>query len=168
MGDVFKEQIIKRKPTVRDIALRTLILVAAFVIAIVALFTLRSIGVLIAFAIGFGAYYLMSFFNVEYEYIFTNGDLDIDVIYSKSRRKRLFSGSVKSFDIMCQIEDKMRIGEFTNAHVTLDYSSGVPNENTYAFITLHKNKRTKVIIEPNEKMLKAFSGMMSRQKLFIK
>ncbi|MCL2363132.1 MAG: DUF6106 family protein [Defluviitaleaceae bacterium] len=168
MGDVFKEQIIKRKPSVRDIALRALIVVVTVIIVIVALIMLASIGVLIAFAIGFGAYYLMSFFNVEYEYIFTNGDLDIDVIYSKSRRKRLFSGNVKSFDIMCHLEDKMRIGEFSGAQAMLDYSSGTPSENTYAFLALHNGKRTKIIIEPNEKMLKAFSGVMSRQKLFVK
>jgi len=166
MGDVFKEQIIKRKPNAKDMIFRALIVIATAVIVIAALIMLQSIGVLVAFAACFGAYYLMSFFNVEYEYIFTNGDLDIDVIYSKSRRKRLFTGNVKKFDLMCHVEDKMRIGEFAGAEVKLDYSGGVPNQNTYAFLTVHNNKRTKVTIEPNEKILKAISGAMSRQKLF--
>jgi len=168
MGDVFKEQIIKRKPTIKDMIFRTLIVVAAVIIAIVALIMLQSIGVIVAFGAAFGAFYAMSFFNVEYEYIFTNGDLDIDVIYNRARRKRLISVNVKKFDLMCHVEDKMRIGEFASAEVKLDYSSGTLNENTYAFLTVHNSKRTKVVIEPNDKMLKAISGVMSRQKLFVK
>lgn len=168
MGDVFKEQLVRKQPSVKTAALRVGIIAAAAVIVFIAVALAAQIGIILAFAICFGAYYLLTFLNVEYEYIFTNGELDIDIIYSRSRRKRLFSANVKNFDIMCHIEDKMRAGEFNGAQITLDYSGGTVTENTYAFLLPYKGKRTKVIIDPNEKMLTAIAGVMSRQKLFIK
>lgn len=39
----------------------------------------------------YGGIYLTKMLNVEYEYIVTNGDMDIDIITSKSNRKRLIS-----------------------------------------------------------------------------
>jgi hypothetical protein len=168
MGDVFKEQIIKRKPTLRDKVLRFFIIVIAALVFLVVFFMLQGIGVIIGFAVCFAAYMGMSYLNVEYEYVFTNGDLDIDIIYNRARRKRLFTGHVNNFEIMCHVEDKMHIGEFASAQETRDYSSGVVGPNTYAFLTTHNSKRVKVIIEPNEKMLKAISTVLTRRKLFIK
>jgi hypothetical protein len=110
----------------------------------------------------------MTFFNIEYEYIFTNGDLDIDVIYNKNRRKRLFSGLVKDFEIMAHVEDKAHVGDFTNLSETKDYSSGIVGKDTYAFLTTYKSKRMKIIIEPNEMMVKAFSTVLTPRKFFKK
>jgi hypothetical protein len=167
MGDVFKEQIIKRQPAMRERILRVLIIVLAAVIVFLAMTLISAFGPIISFGVVFGAWYLLTFFNIEYEYVFTSGELDIDVIYNKSRRKRLFSGNVNQFELMCHIEDNMRNGGFTGAESSLDYSAGPVSKNTYAFLTLHKGKRTKIIFEPNEKILKAIAGVMSRQKLFI-
>jgi len=168
MGDVFKEQIIKRNPTFKDTLKRVGIIIGAFFLSILSFMFLGPFAVFVAFAVCFAAYFAMSFFNVEYEYVFTNGDLDIDIIYSKSRRKRLFSSHVNHFDIMCHVEDKTRIGEFQSAQETKDYSSGTVTENTYAFLTNHNGKRVKFIIEPNKKMLKAIGTVLTRRKLFIK
>ncbi|MCL2605007.1 MAG: hypothetical protein FWD90_11055 [Defluviitaleaceae bacterium] len=168
MGDVFKEQIIKRKPTARDFVFRVLLVAAAGLIFFLAMMFLPSFGVIFGFAAMFGAWYGMSFLNVEYEYVFTNGDLDIDVIYNKARRKRLFTGQVNNFEIMCHVDDKVHIGDFASAQETRDYSSGESGENTYVFLTTQSGKRIKVIFEPNEKLLKAIGTVLTRRKLFIK
>ena len=49
------------------------------------------LSAVIIVAAGYGAYYLCGFLSVEYEYIITNGTMDIDIIYSKRSRKRLAS-----------------------------------------------------------------------------
>jgi hypothetical protein len=168
MGDVFKEQIVQRKPTLRDKALRIGLIILTALIFFIAMVMLQTIGMMIGFAACFGAWFAMSFLSVEYEYVFTNGDLDIDIIYNRARRKRLFSGHVNNFEIMCHIDDKIHIGEFSGAQETRDYTSGVVGDYTYAFLTTHNSKRVKFIIEPNEKMLKAISTVLTRRKLFIK
>ncbi|MDR1665348.1 MAG: hypothetical protein LBR83_10600, partial [Clostridiales bacterium] len=81
MNDVFKEQIVKRKATTADMAKKV-----GLVVAVIAVFFIASsIQVLFQFALyitvaaAFGAYVLMGRLNLEYEYIYTNGELDIDV-----------------------------------------------------------------------------------------
>ena len=46
---------------------------------------------LLVFGILFGAYKLSGNFNIEYEYIITNGTMDVDKIINKSSRKRITS-----------------------------------------------------------------------------
>jgi len=169
MGDIFKEQIVKRKPTARDTAIRLgLIMVVVLIIMVAILLGAGQFVVVIAFAVGYGAWFVMGFLDIEYEYVFTNGDLDIDVIYRKSRRKRLFNGHVNTFEIMAHVEDMTHAGAFQTALEVRDYSSGVVGPNTYAFLTTHKNKLVKIIIEPNEMMMKAISTVLTRRKLHIK
>ncbi|MBR4910745.1 MAG: hypothetical protein IKZ47_05445 [Clostridia bacterium] len=45
----------------------------------------------------YGAYKLLNYLTVEYEYIIVNGSLDLDIIYGKSSRKRL--GSFELSDV---------------------------------------------------------------------
>jgi len=164
MGDIFKEQLVKRKQTTKDTAIRVCLVVLVVLIFFLAILTIGAFAIIITAAAGFGAAYLMSFFKVEYEYVFTNGELDIDIIYNKSRRKRLFSAHVSEIEIMAHIDDKIRAGEFTGFQEILDYSTGEITQDTYVFMINHKNKRAKVIISPNEKMQKAISTALGRRK----
>jgi hypothetical protein len=167
-GDVFKEQLVKRKSTIKDTAIKVCLLIIVGLIGFMSLLYLGSIGVIITFALIFGARFLMSYLNVEYEYVFTNGELDIDIIYDQARRKRLFSAHVKSFEIMAHIDDKTHEHAMNSAQAVIDYSSGTPGPNTYVFLAVHQGKKTKFIIEPNDKMLKAFSGTLTRKNFHIR
>ena len=169
MGDVFNEQLVKRKETNMDRLKRVGLILAVITLVFVTLITpaARFVAV-VMLAAGFGAYYLMSFLRVEYEYVFTNGELDIDIIYNRSRRKRVFSSRINQFEIMAHIEDMNHAGSFYAAQETRDYSSGETGENTYAFLVNINGKPTKVIIEPNERMMRAITGAISRSKLHLK
>ena len=41
--------------------------------------------------------------NVEYEYVFVNGDLDIDKIMNKARRKRMFSVDADQMELLAPV-----------------------------------------------------------------
>lgn len=168
MGDTFKEQLVKRNGTPKDTAIKVCLAILVALLGLMSFLYLAHFGVFIIFALGFGARFLASYLNVEYEYIFTNGELDIDIIYDQARRKRLFTAHVKSFEIMAHIDDKNHEHTFNSAQETRDYSSGKPGPNTYAFITVLEGKKTKIIIEPNDKMLKAFSGTLTRRNLHLR
>ena len=168
MGDVFKEQIIKRQPTPKDTLKRVGLLAAVLIIGVITMATIPAFAPFIVLAAGFGAWVLMGYLKVEYEYAFTDGELDIDAIYNRSRRKRLFSARVNDFELMAHVDDKVQMGAFQGAVETKDYSSGVVNENTYAFLLNYRGKRTKFIIEPNAVMLKALATVLTRRRLHIK
>jgi hypothetical protein len=168
MGDVFKEQIVKKNPSARNTFIKVASVTAVALIFIIGTIYLGQWALYIAVAAGFGAYVLMGRQNVEYEYIFTNGELDIDIIYNKSRRKRLFTGNVSDFEVMAHVEDVNHIGDFNSATETLDYSSGGVTDNTYAFLAAYKGKRLKIIFEPNDMMMQAISKNLTPRKLFKK
>ncbi len=91
--DTFFEQIIAIRKTGSSL-LAVLGIWFAAVLLTVILFLIPVLGSLTAiliFGILFGAYKLTSLFNVEYEYIITNGTMDIDKIINKSTRKRMTS-----------------------------------------------------------------------------
>jgi hypothetical protein len=168
VGDVFKEQIVKRASTGLDVVKKIGLGLAVIIVFIVSTMVIGEFALLITVAAGFGAYLLMGNMNVEYEYIFTNGDLDIDAIYNRTRRKRLFSASVSDFEVVAHVEDTAHTRDFDSATETKNYSSGVTTKDTYAFLVAHKGKRLKVIFEPNEMMIKAFSTVLTPRKLFKK
>ena len=168
MGDVFKEQLIKRKPSLFDQLTKT-----GLILAVVALFLpsmtnqfMFRFAPFITLGAGVGAWWVIGRLRKEYEYIFTNGELDIDIIYNKASRKRLFTGEVKNFEIMAPAHDPSHKQAFDNVVEVLDYSTGNPNENTYAFVTKYKGKRVKVILEPNEEMLDAIVKVLAPRKKF--
>lgn len=168
MGDVFKEQLVKRINTPKDTAIRVCVWVIVLLIILIVITQVPMVALFVALILGFAASYATGYLNVEYEYVLTNGELDIDVIYDQKKRKRVFNGDMKQFELMAHINDKAHEAAFNTAHEIRDYSSGVTGDNTYAFLATHENKKVKIIIEPNEKMLKAFSKVLTKRNLHLR
>ena len=90
-NDIFFEQIVAIKKSGKDIFSFFVIWFFAVILIALAVLFLGSFGLLIAVGIGYGAWWLSSKLNVEFEYIITNGTMDIDKIINKSSRKRITS-----------------------------------------------------------------------------
>ena len=94
--DTFFEQLIKIKLTGKVRALIVLILAVDILVVFgVGFFAfwlgmLEMLIIILAVAI-YGTYKLISLLSIEYEYIYTNGELDVDKIIGKSSRKRMVS-----------------------------------------------------------------------------
>lgn len=92
--DTFFEQIVKVKRTSGQVAGVVGILVLLVILMLVFGFLFMtgfSIALLLAFGACWGAFKLIQRSSIEYEYIFTNGDLDFDKIIARSSRKRVAS-----------------------------------------------------------------------------
>lgn len=91
--DTFFEQIISIRKSGKALAGIIGIWFLAFILSAALLLfpILGSLNLLLIFGILFGAFKLSTLFNVEYEYIITNGTLDIDKITNRSSRKRILS-----------------------------------------------------------------------------
>lgn len=173
MGDIFKEQLVKRQPNLKTTLVKVGIVVAAlFLILVAYLFSnisiINLILPLIVIGVVAGAYFLFTMQNIEYEYIYTNGELDIDCIVNKSRRKRVFSSDIRTIEIMAHIDDNNYKSEFNNVEKVLDFSSGVTNQNTYVAKMPYQNKQIKLIIEPNENLQNAMSQVLTPRKFHLK
>jgi len=168
--DTFMEKLVARKKTLTDY----LIIAATVIGTLLLIFVVLSIPILIrlglsllfAAGIAYLGYWVITSRNIEYEYIVTNGDLDIDIIISKRKRKRIFSASCKDFDIVSPVKSSRFDQSVQGIKNRIDASSSIDSPDAY-FITLnYKGEKTLVIFEPTEKMLNNFRLYIPR-KVFL-
>ncbi|MCL2546656.1 MAG: DUF6106 family protein [Oscillospiraceae bacterium] len=107
----------------------------------------------------FGLYRFYQNFHVEYEYIFTNGELDIDRIIYKKRRKRLLTIDVQAFELLAPMR-KAYAQEFEQRRensTLLDLASTPKAEGRWFAAFSKDGVRTLMILQPNERILDAIS-----------
>lgn len=165
MNDAYYEQLVARKPKPTDMIIRILIIVLLALILIVTMSFLGFFGVIITVLLAFLAYYFVfPKLSVEYEYILLNHDLEIDAIYSKSKRKKLFTFDLQQAEIIAP-KSSPRLNS-SHPEKTIDYSSGDANAKAYAIMAPLDQKNTCIIIEPDDKMLNHIRGWMG-SKFFM-
>lgn len=167
--DVFVEQLIKKETDSITFLKRAGIILATLIISLaVLLFSgflgpLQSFAFLLAVGAVYGGWFLLNQTRLEYEYINTNGEIDIDKIVAQRKRLRLCS--IKSKEIES-------IGKYNpNQHKNKGYQRVVKScinendaKNTW-YITYRDSKHgnTLVLITPNEKFLTNLKKYLPRQ-----
>lgn len=131
MQDIYVEQLVRRRRGAKDIILRVLVVVLAVFLSVVILLVaprlapFSMIFYLLFALVVYAAYMLFVSFKVEYEYIITNGDVDIDKIVAQRRRKRLLSFSCKNVQEIGVYEaDKLHGTKFDSSYYVQDASAG--------------------------------------------
>lgn len=156
--DIFLEKIIKRKKTAIDYLITAGIIIAGLLfIAILSLFKFLSSFIPLLFVgIIYICYLLMKGRNIEYEYIVTNGDLDIDKIIAQRKRKRVFSASCKDFEVMAKKSSSMFNQNVQSIKKVLNAATSLDSPDVYFATLVKDNEKMVVFFEPNEKMLDSF------------
>ena len=155
MSDVFKEYLIKQKKSPIDILAQIgLILGAIILIGLAFVFGGDFLGPIIILGVIFGPGVLFSRFSREYEYTLTNNELDIDVIYNRSRRKRVITIDMKKIEIMANAKDERHQAELQKSYKVINASDNSNDENTYIIMAHSPSKGAcKIIFSPNETMV---------------
>ena len=149
--DLFMEHLVPHKRTGKDLFLLIAIIAGACILMALALILLlfpatAGMWLLIEVAIIFFAILFIKRTSVEYEYILTNNELDIDKILAKSNRKRLITINFGDIEICAPVtHDSFKSTQ--NIAKTLD-CTGTGSGQIY-FIDLATEKgKTRVLIEP--------------------
>ena len=168
MGDTLVECAVKRKTSVKNLALLGLIIGLMVVAFAFFIFYFRNgimflIGVLLCLLIS----KLTSMCDEEYEYIFLNGDLEFAKIVGKKKRVELLSVSMNEVELVAPLSsDKLAPYERgdSSRYAVRDYSSAFPShrERMYAMICRTENQAYRIIFEPNEKMIEAMWQLAPR------
>ncbi len=157
--DVFNEQIVKIKSGAKNISLKILLWLAALLLVFLTfLFIdyLNTIAIIIIGGLFYGAYKLSSRLNVEYEYILTNGELDVDKIVAQSTRRRMVT--IKCSDI--EKVGKYSAGLKTHGKFLMCCN---PSENAFYVLARDtKNEAVCLVMEPNDKMKNGIKGYLPR------
>jgi len=162
--DSFIEYMIKAKKT-RSVILRQLLIILAciFVLMIVTfLFLILPAEVISLWPITtagviYLTYRLLASMEVEYEYILTNGELDVDKITNRKKRKRLITVHSKTF-IEFGKADKQK--DFTDKEKDfskiIDASGHSQAFCDYYAVFFKNGQKVKLIFNPTGKMIDVF------------
>ncbi|MBE6024055.1 MAG: hypothetical protein E7231_12735 [Cellulosilyticum sp.] len=156
MSEVFKEYLIKQKKSSKDVMAQTGLVLGAVILSII-VFIIGGdfIGPVLIVGIIFGTGFLFNKFSREYEYILTNNELDIDVIYNRNTRKRVLTVDMKKIEVMASIKDERHTSAINKQGLKVINASDNKNEEaTYAIITdTEKSGMCKILITPNSTLL---------------
>ena len=164
--DIFHEQLVKHHRTAVDYLKIVGIILAALIlffllVVIVPILAGSAVGIistvclLAGVGVLFAAYYLISNTGVEYEYIVTNNDLDIDKITGKRKRRRLLTVKVNTFEDfgIYRPEDHREKG-YTSTVLCCGVSPGA-GEAYYAVFEHASFGKTLLIFNPDSKIVEA-------------
>ncbi|MBR5682878.1 MAG: hypothetical protein IKW96_06325 [Ruminococcus sp.] len=156
--DNFAEQLVKKNETNADKTRRIAMLIVGilFTLALLLLALLAGrplvmfLGFALAAASGYGTYHFVQNTYVEYEYTFTNGDLDVDKIIAKKKRREMLSTSIRQFTDFGKYEDGMEESADMTVIMATD---NIASHEYYADFTDETVGSARLIFVPDERML---------------
>lgn len=159
--DSFVEQIVLCKKTSKQwmVMLGTALL-AAVVLAL-SFYFLGFFFVIIFVGVMYGVWWIWTSQNIEYEYCITNGDVDIDQIIARRKRKRVVSVSGQKI----QTAGKYDKAYWENRKVDrVVMAAPAPEEDGNYCFTYHskKNGTTLVVFQPDDRVKAAFYKSLPR------
>lgn len=83
------------------------------VFALLCLSTTQFVLCIISLLVAVAAFFMKKKAYVEYEYVFTNGVIDIDAIFEQKKRKRLVSFDAKDMELLAEAESNY-VKDFSN------------------------------------------------------
>ena len=166
MSDLYTELLVKKEKTAKDSMTKIGMIALVVLLAFAGLF-IHPLLLIGAVAAGVAAYFIVPRTDLEFEYLFVNGEMDIDKIMSKSKRKRVLSFNLSEADIAAPVKShRMDYYNGNQKMKVLDYSSGNPDHNRMAVIARVNNEACRIIIEPDEILAKAMKNS-APSKVFL-
>lgn len=136
---------------------RRIVSVIMCVLAVLCILFFWLPGLALGAVLGAGAYVLFITASVEYEYLFVSGELTVDKILARSRRKQVFQ---------CSMGEVIAIAPVNAApngkHVagrgekTLDFTSRDSSKRIFCLTCQKGTERIRVMLEPNEALVQCF------------
>lgn len=164
-NDVFVEYLIKRRRTASDWALQAGAVVLALVVVWLSFYAAIMLNIpmipyFVIIAVIYGLYRLWMMFNLEFEYSFTNGDITVDKIIAKRKRKRVVSFDAKNILEMKQVgANTVNIGNgIANVYRTGELKNGT--NGWYILFSRDGANRNVLLFSPNEKLLTAMKPFL--------
>ena len=166
MSDLYSELLVKRERTIKDSIIKYGLIVLTVIAVIASLISTPLIWIA-AIALGIACYFVIPKTDVEYEYLFVNGEFDIDMVMAKSKRKRVKSFNLSEADLVAPLNShRMDYYNGNQKMKVLDFSSGNSEHKRFGVITRLDGDLCKIILEPDEALAKAMKNS-APSKVFL-
>lgn len=174
--DFYMEHMLKKQKDGKDIAIITAVIILGvlvtgvlFMLMFAAAIALSgtqisqfsfSIGLVLIAFVWYGVYLAITSRNIEYEYILTNSEVDMDRIMSRRGRKRLASFDFAEAEIVANIDDNEHNFKYKNPETGLkiiDVTGDKARGGVYFadYFDSETNERKRVLFQPTSKMIEA-------------
>lgn len=170
--DIFVEQLVRRKRRPIDFLRVFLCLIAATIVILFMLIgpinsMFGSIIFLVGAALVYLLYLLATSINLEYEYCFTNGSLDVDKVIAARRRKRLTTLNARNIEMMATTKNRAFSGYMQNREIKKIYAcSSLKDDNVFFVIYSDNSGKKMLLFNPNDKIKDGFR-LLNPQKVFL-
>ena len=157
--DNFAEQLVKKNETSSDKTRRVMMIVVGILfsiaLAVLALLQLGNplvalLGFVLAVLSGYGTFNIVQNTYVEYEYAFTNGELDVDKIIAKKKRREMVSTNVRQFTDFGKYSDDL---EETEEMTIIFATDNIASHEYYADFNDETVGSARLVFAPDERML---------------
>ena len=166
MSNLYSELLVKRERTIKD-SITKYGLIVLTAIAVIAGLIITPLIWIAAVALGIACYFVIPKTDVEYEYLFINGDFDIDMIMSKTKRKKVKSFKLSESDLAAPLDShRMDYYNGNQNMKVLDFSSGNPEHKRFGVIMRLDGNLCKIILEPDEALAQAMKNS-APSKVFL-
>ena len=130
----YEEILVKRQKTPKDTLVKGLVIGVVAVLLAGGIFFFNPIFLAAGMVLGMLAYYLiLPMLDLEYEYLYVGGDIDIDKIMAKRKRKKVASYSKDSLEVMAPTGSE-HLRSFLGNLKVKDYTSGDPEKKTWTLV----------------------------------
>lgn len=133
MGDVYEELLVKKKTTGLESAMKGLAYALTVLMFAAAILFVGLPGLILAVVMLLVDYFLVPKLDLEFEYQYANGEIDVDAIYSKQRRKRLDSLSLADMECIAPLGSHYLDG-YQNGYSIVDYSAHDADKRPFVFV----------------------------------
>lgn len=160
--DTFIEVLVESKTSTATKILKYFLYVLTAFFAVGALLFGILISLLLAVACGVAAYFIGLRSRVEYEYSYMDKELDVDIIYSKQKRKHLATFDLSKMEVLAPIKS-YHLDEYKNRNYkSCDYSSKNEAQKDNCYVMYYSGEK-KVIFEPTKEMVEAITYIAPRK-----
>lgn len=150
--DQFKEQLVRAQNAGKYKLVKTLMYILG-VLAVLCLLTGNfMLGLLLVVIAGI-LFYVKRFFYLEFEYVITNGEVDVDVIYETATRKKKMSFNMKEVSLLAPYEsDEYKALNNKPSKIINAIPEG-NKDKVYVAVVTEGNDKAQLIFVPNQEFV---------------
>jgi hypothetical protein len=164
MGDMYREILVKKEKSTGTALLKGG-LIALAVLCIVAGILLIPILLVVGIVFAMVLYFLiLPRLDVEYEYLYVNGELDIDVIYSRQKRKKAATYDMNELELLAPSNSHALDSFVNNRNAKIkDFTSGKADVKSYMLVMNQEKGRELVKVELDDPIIQDIRRMAPRK-----
>lgn len=163
MNESYAETSVKKRQSPLNLLIKVLMIAVCalmlfFGVAFLGLYAVIITGILVLVCV-----LVFPYLSVEYEYVFCDGQLDFDKIFSGNKRKTALRIDFENVEIMAPAGSHA-LDSYNHQQLKLiDYTSRERDIHPYAIVLRQGEQLTKILFEPNEKMVAAIKQKAPRK-----